>query len=178
MKFTELSIPGVFLIDLERRSDDRGFFARTYCESEFAALGLAARMVQTNVSHNHVAGTLRGMHMQLEPYGEVKIVRAIRGAIHDVIVDVRPDSPTFLQHVGVHLDDDNRSALYVPIGFAHGYQALTDDAEVLYQVSTAYAPGYEVGYRHDDPAFSISWPLPVTVVSPKDAEWPLFGSGQ
>lgn len=174
MQFTELDIPGVYLVDLERRSDDRGFFARTYCEDEFNAHGLVDRMVQTNMSWNHSAGTLRGMHMQLDPHGEVKLVRAIRGAIVDVIVDLRPESSTYLRHVSVELTADNRSALYVPVGFAHGYQTLADDTEVLYQVSHRYAAGFEQGYRYDDPAFSIDWPKPVTVISDKDRSWPLF----
>lgn len=176
MRFRELEIPGVFLVDLETRADDRGFFARSFCEDEFAAHGLASRMVQTNVSFNHRAGTLRGMHMQLEPHGEVKLVRAVRGAIVDVIVDLRPESPTYLRHVSAELTDENRSALYVPVGFAHGYQALTDGAEVLYQVSEAYAPGFEQGYRHDDPAFGITWPLPVSDITDKDATWPLLSA--
>jgi dTDP-4-dehydrorhamnose 3,5-epimerase len=175
VKFTEQEIRGVYTIDLEERADDRGFFARTYCNDEFAAHGLANTMVQSNMSFNHRAGTIRGMHMQLDPHGEVKVVRAIRGAILDVIVDMRTDSPTYLRHVSVELTETNRRALYVPIGFAHGYQALTDAAEVLYQVSTVYAPGFEQGYRFDDPAFAISWRLPVSVISDKDAAWPLLG---
>lgn len=172
MIFTELDVAGVFTIDLEERSDDRGFFARSFCEDEFAAHGLAHEMVQSNLSFNHAAGTVRGMHMQQEPHGEVKLVRATRGSIIDVIVDMRPDSPTHLRHVAVELTEQNRRALYVPIGFAHGYQTLTDRAEVLYQVSARYAPGFERGYRFDDPAFGIAWPLPVRVISEKDAAWP------
>jgi dTDP-4-dehydrorhamnose 3,5-epimerase len=173
MIFRELVIPGAFAIDLELRSDDRGFFARTYCEEEFSARDLASRMVQTNVSFNHRAGTIRGMHMQVEPHGEAKLVRAIRGAIFDVAVDLRETSPTYLQHVGIELTADNRTALYVPVGCAHGYQTLTDATEVLYQVSTPYVPGAEQGYRYDDPAFEIEWPMAATELSPKDASWPL-----
>lgn len=174
VKFSEADVPGVFTIDLEERADERGFFARTYCDDEFAAHGLAHNMVQSNMSFNHLAGTIRGMHMQREPHGEVKLVRAVRGAILDVVVDLRPDSATYLRSVAVELSEANRRALYVPIGFAHGYQALTDGAEVLYQVSTVYAPGYEQGFRFDDPAFTLSWPLPVSVISEKDAAWPLL----
>ena len=176
MKFTELGIPGVFAVDLDERSDDRGFFARSYCDDEFAAHGLASHMVQTNVSFNHLAGTIRGMHMQREPHGEVKLVRAVRGAILDVVVDMRRDSSSYLSSVAVELTDTNRRALYVPIGFAHGYQALTDSAEVLYQVSTVYAPGFEQGYRFDDPSFGIDWLLPVSAISEKDATWPLLAN--
>ena len=172
MIYTELDIPGVFTVDLEERSDDRGFFARSYCADEFAARGLVHEMVQSNLSFNHVAGTVRGMHMQKEPHGEVKLVRATRGSIIDVIVDMRPESPTHLHHVAVELTEENRRALYVPIGFAHGYQTLTDRTEVLYQVSARYAPGFEQGYRFDDPAFGIVWPLPARVISEKDASWP------
>lgn len=174
MNFTELDVLGAFIVDLEERSDDRGFFARSYCEDEFAARGLVHDMVQSNLSFNHVAGTIRGMHMQREPHGEVKLVRATRGSIVDVIVDLRPDSLTYLRHVSVELTEENRRALYVPIGFAHGYQTLTDRAEVLYQVSARYAPGFEQGYRFDDPAFGIAWPLPARVISEKDAAWPLL----
>lgn len=176
MIFTELAIPGVYLVELERRSDSRGFFARTYCEAEFEQHGLASRMVQTNVSYNMLAGTIRGMHRQLDPYGEVKLVRATRGGIYDVAVDMRPGSPTFHHYVGVELTDENHSALYVPNGFAHGYQALTDGCEVLYQVSTGYAAGYEQGYRYDDPLFGIQWPIPVSEISEKDLSWPFLNA--
>jgi dTDP-4-dehydrorhamnose 3,5-epimerase len=142
--------------------------------TELEAHGLNPRVVQCNVSYNHAKGTLRGMHLQLPPHGEVKLVRCTRGAIWDVIVDLRPGSPTHGQHFGVELSADNRRALYVPELFAHGYQALTDGAEVTYQVSEFYAPGFERGLRHDDPALGIEWPLPVSVISPKDAEWPLL----
>ena len=178
VKFTPFAIDGPCLVDIEPRSDDRGLFARTFCEDEFEAQGLPSRMVQTNISVNHLAGTLRGMHMQLEPHGEAKLVRAVRGAIWDVVVDLREGSPTYLQHVSAELTDQNRRALFVPVGFAHGYQALSDDAEVLYQVSAAYAPGFERGYRHDDPAFGIAWPLGVSSISDKDAAWPLVGEGR
>lgn len=174
MRFEETPLSGAFAIDLELLEDDRGFFARSFCTREFEEHGLEPAVVQCNISYNHRAGTLRGMHYQLPPATEAKLVRCIRGAIHDVIVDLRPGSPTYLEHYGIELSADNRTALYVPTLFAHGYQALTDGAEVLYQVSTAYSPGHERGLRHDDPALGIAWPAPVTVLSDKDRGWPLL----
>ncbi|MDH4365971.1 MAG: dTDP-4-dehydrorhamnose 3,5-epimerase, partial [Acidimicrobiia bacterium] len=163
-----------WIIDIEEISDDRGFFARTFCRDEFRAHKLKDVTAQCNVSFNHEAGTVRGMHYQLPPATEVKLVRCTRGAIYDIIVDLRPGSPTYLQHVGVELSADNRRALYVPDLFAHGYQTLTPDAEVTYQVTEFYTPGYERGIRYHDPALGLSWPLPVSVISPKDASWPEF----
>lgn len=174
MKFTETNCSGAWIIDIEEISDDRGFFARTFCRDEFRAHKLKDVTAQCNLSFNHEAGTLRGMHYQLPPATEVKLVRCTRGAIFDIIVDLRPGSPTYLEHVGVELSADNRRALYVPDLFAHGYQTLTPDAEVTYQVTEFYTPGYERGIRHDDPALGLSWPLPVSVISPKDASWPEF----
>jgi dTDP-4-dehydrorhamnose 3,5-epimerase len=174
MKFTETILPGAWILDVEEISDDRGFFARTFCRDEFRAHGLKDTTAQCNLSFNHQAGTLRGMHYQLPPAAEVKLVRCTRGAIHDIIVDLRPGSDTYLQHVGVELSADNRRALYVPELFAHGYQALTDDAEVVYQVTEFYTPGYERGIRHDDPALGLEWPVPVSAISTKDANWPEF----
>lgn len=177
MIFTPTPLAGAWILDLELREDGRGFFARTFCAHEFVAHDMQPRVVQCNLSYNHRAGTLRGMHYQLPPSAEVKLVRCIRGEIYDQIVDLRPDSPTYLQSFGVTLSADNRRALYVPELFAHGYQALTDGAEVIYQVSEFYAPGVERGLRHDDPALRLSWPLPVTEISPKDATWPLIAAG-
>ena len=176
MIFTETRLRGAFLIDLEPRPDARGFFARTFCAREFEAHGLKTTVAQGNVSFNHARGTLRGLHYQLPPSAETKLVRCVRGAIYDVIVDLRPDSPTYLQHVGVELSEENRRALYVPAMFAHGYLTLTDGAEVTYQVDEFYAPGQERGLRYDDPALGITWPLPVSVISDKDASWPLLPS--
>ncbi|HEY5846269.1 MAG TPA: dTDP-4-dehydrorhamnose 3,5-epimerase [Microlunatus sp.] len=167
-------IEGVAVIDLELRSDDRGFFARTFCVEEFGAAGLQTVVEQCNQSFNHRAGTLRGMHFQIAPHPEAKLVRCIRGAIVDIIVDMRPDSPTRLQHVAVELTADNRRALYVPPFFAHGYQTLLDDTEVMYQVSGSYEPTAERGLRHDDPELGLEWPLPVSVISTKDSSWPLI----
>lgn len=174
MIFTETKLKGAFILDVELRTDDRGGFARTFCAQEFEAHGLKPTVAQCNLSFNHKAGTLRGMHYQLSPAAETKLVRCTKGAIYDVIIDLRPDSPTYLQHFGVELTADDRRALYVPELFAHGYQALTDDAEVVYQVGEFYTPGYERGLRYDDPAFNIQWPLPVTVISEKDAAWKPF----
>jgi dTDP-4-dehydrorhamnose 3,5-epimerase len=173
--FTPTAVPGPVLVDLERRGDDRGFFARTYCRQEFLAAGLEPLGEQANVSWNEVAGTLRGMHLQLPPATEAKLVRCTAGAVYDVVVDVRPGSPTYLRSVAVELNACDRRALYVPPMFAHGYQTLTDGAEVVYQVSQAYAPGVERGLRHDDPAIGLTWPLPVSRISAKDASWPLLG---
>ena len=174
MIFTETPLSGAWTIDLELREDDRGFFARTFCMREFEEHGLESFTAQCNLSFNHQAGTMRGMHYQLPPATEAKLVRCVKGAIYDVIIDLRPDSPSYLQHFGVRLDDENRRALYVPGMFAHGYQALTDGAEVSYQVSEFYTPGQERGIRYDDPQFGIDWPMKVTVISEKDASWPLF----
>lgn len=174
MIITTTHIDGVALVDIEPREDDRGFFTRTFCQDEFRAAGLDPIVGQCNLSYNNVAGTLRGMHFQLPPHPEAKLVRCTRGAIVDVIVDMRPGSPTRLQHVMVELTEDNRRALYVPPYFAHGYLTLTDHAEVTYQVSGAYAPAAERGLRYDDPALGIEWPRDVTVISAKDAAWSLL----
>ncbi|MES1026030.1 dTDP-4-dehydrorhamnose 3,5-epimerase [Gloeocapsa sp. BRSZ] len=174
MKFTQTPLKGAYIIDLEEKPDHRGFFARTYCAEEFAAHGLKATVAQCNLSFNHYKGTLRGMHYQVAPACETKLVRCIQGAIYDVIVDMRADSPTYLQHIGVELTAQNRRTLYVPEMFAHGYQALTDGAEVVYQVGEFYTPGYERGLRYDDPVLAIDWPLPVSEISAKDASWALL----
>ena len=174
MIIDKTAIDGPAIIELEQRSDDRGFFARTFCVEEFGAAGLQTAVEQCNLSGNYKAGTLRGMHFQIAPHPEAKLIRCIRGAIVDVIVDMRPDSPTRLQHVAVELTADNRRAFYVPPYFAHAYQPLSDHTEVLYQVSGSYEPTAERGLRYDDPALGISWPLPVSTISAKDASWPLI----
>ena len=174
MNFSETPLPGAYVIELEQLADERGWFARTFDRERFEQLGLDPPGVQCSVSFNERAGTLRGMHFQEAPHAEDKLVRCTRGAIWDVIVDLRPDSPTYGQHFGVELSAENHRALYVPALFAHGYQTLTEGAEVTYQVGEYYAPGYERGLRHDDPALGIRWPLPVSVISPKDATWPLL----
>jgi dTDP-4-dehydrorhamnose 3,5-epimerase len=172
VRFVETGLDGAWIVELERHTDERGFFARAFCRSEFEAHAIPSDVVQANVSYNHRAGTLRGMHYQVPPATETKFIRCINGAIHDVIVDLRPDSPTYLQHVGVELSATNRRALYVPGLFAHGFVTLTDDAEVLYLVGEYYTPGHERGIRYDDPVLGIDWPHPVAVLSHKDAAWP------
>lgn len=176
MKFTETKLKGAFIIDLEQRPDHRGFFARTFCMEEFQEHGLKPTVAQCNLSFNHKKGTLRGMHYQIAPATETKLIRCTQGAIYDVIVDMRPNSATYLLHIGVELTAENRRALYVPEMFAHGYQTLTDAAEVTYQVGEFYTPGYERGLHYDDPVLGIEWPLPVSEISVKDAAWPLLQS--
>ena len=174
MRFTETAIAGCMAVDMELREDERGFFARSFAAEEFTAHGLDPAVVHGNVSFNHRAGTVRGLHLSLPGHPESKFVRCTRGAIVDIAVDVRPDSPTFMEKVAVELTADNHRALYLPAHLAHAYQTLTDDTEVQYLVSVAYAAGAEVGYRHDDPAFGLELPLPVSLVSDKDVSWPDF----
>jgi dTDP-4-dehydrorhamnose 3,5-epimerase len=174
MIITKTHIADVAIIDLELREDDRGFFARTFDVAEFEAAGLNPAVEQCNASFNHKAGTLRGMHYQLAYAPEVKLVRCIRGAIVDKIVDMRPDSETYLQHVSVELTAENRRALYVPAMFAHGYQTLVDGTEVIYQVTGKYTPDAERGQRYNDPALKLDWPLEVSTISSKDANWALL----
>lgn len=176
MKFSRTEVLGAVIVDLEPFTDDRGLFARTYDADEFAAQGLDVDVAQCNLSFNHRAGTLRGLHRQVPPHAEGKLVRCTAGAIVDVAVDVRPESPTYGRHVMVELTAANRRALFVPPYVAHGYQTLVDDTEVSYQVSGRYVPGGEQGFRFDDPAFGLTWPLPVAVISDKDAAWPLLAA--
>lgn len=171
MIFTETALRGAFVIDIEPHTDDRGFFARTFCQREFAERGLRPVIAQVSVAFNRLRGTVRGMHFQYPPYAETKIVRALRGALLDVIVDLRPESATYLQHVAVELTADNRRALYVPERFAHGYQVLEDGTEASYEIGEFYAPGTEGGLSPLDPRLALSWPLPVTEMSPKDRAW-------
>ena len=171
MIFTETALPGAFLLDLERREDDRGWFARGFCQHELADRGLNPVIAQANVAFNRVAGTLRGMHFQFPPRAETKLVRCTRGAIVDIIVDLRPESPTYLQSVSVELNEENGRALYVPERFAHGYQTLVDETETGYQVGEFYAPETEGGLAYDDPRLGLAWPLPVTAISEKDSQW-------
>ena len=177
MNIIESPIPGVFRIEPRILRDERGFFARDYCEQEYAKHGLETGFAQCNMSYNKQRGIIRGMHFQTEPHQEIRLVRCTRGAIFDVVVDNRPDSPTYLQWFGAELSEENRHVLYVPRGFAHGYQTLTEDAGVYYQVSTPYAPDFEGGLRWNDPAIGIEWPTTdtdVISVSAKDAAWPLI----
>ena len=174
MTFTETPLAGAFIIDIGFIEDERGFFARTWAPDEFARHGLDPTLSQCNLSWNKRKGTLRGMHFQRPPFQEIKIVRCTRGAILDVIVDLRRDSPTFRQWTSVELNAESRRMLYVPKGFAHGYLTLTDDAEVYYHVSAPYEPTHATGVAWNDSAFGISWPFPPTVISEKDRTWPAF----
>lgn len=171
MRFSETRLEGAYIVEIEKLQDNRGFFARSWCKKEFEAQGLISRVVQANVSSNKKKGTLRGMHYQFAPYEETKLVRCTRGAIYDVIIDLRPDSPTYAQWIGVELTAENYKMLYVPENFAHGFQTLANDTEIIYQVSQFYTPGSEGGIRWNDPAFAIKWPLEVQVISDKDKSW-------
>jgi dTDP-4-dehydrorhamnose 3,5-epimerase len=174
MKIADTAVDGVRLVDINRIADDRGFFARIWCQDEFAQHGINANWVQANVGYSGRAGTLRGMHYQQDPHAEAKLVRCTRGAVYDVALDLRPTSPTYLRWVGVTLDADSRAMLYIPEGCAHGYQTLADDSEIIYFTSAAYARDAATGARYDDPAFGIDWPIAVEVISPQDAGWELW----
>ncbi len=174
MKILSAGLPGVWIVDVTPLADARGMFARTFCQQEFEAAGLDPCVAQCSIAHNHRAGTIRGMHWAGEPIRETKLVRATRGALLDVVVDVRPASPTYLRHVAVELSADSRRALFIAAGLAHGYQTLVDDTEVAYQMNVPFEPGHDRGVRFDDPALGIDWPLPVTVISDKDRAWPLL----
>ena len=174
VKFVETSLAGVFLVESETIEDDRGFFTRSWCEREFHAAGLDARVAQANISFNCRAGTVRGMHFQGEPHAESKLVRCTRGAIFDVVVDLRPASPTYCQWYGASLAADKHNAMYVPVDCAHGLQTMVDDSEVHYLMSEFYDPEAASGVRYDDPAFGIDWPRPVTAIAEKDTNWPLW----
>jgi dTDP-4-dehydrorhamnose 3,5-epimerase len=174
MKFIPAGVAGAFIVEPEPHVDDRGAFSRIYCAREFAEHGLEPAVVQASTATTRRRGTVRGMHYQVAPALETKYVRCTRGAIFDQIVDLRPDSPTYLQSAGVELSADNGRGLFVPAMCAHGYQSLTDDNEVSYLMSQFYAPDLQRGVRFDDPAFGLRWPLPVTVVSAKDRSWPPF----
>jgi dTDP-4-dehydrorhamnose 3,5-epimerase len=172
MVFNETDVRGAYLIEIEEIGDDRGFFARTWCRNEFEAHGLVSTVAQCSIGFNVKRGTLRGMHFSVTPHAEVKLIRCSRGAIYDVIVDLRRESPSYRRWVGVQLTEDNRRTLYVPAGCAHGYQTLTDHAEVSYQMDEFYSPECARGARFDDPAFGIEWPLEVSIISERDRNWP------
>jgi dTDP-4-dehydrorhamnose 3,5-epimerase len=174
MIFTESPLPGAFLIDMAPITDERGFFARAYCAEEFAAKGLGIELRQCSVSHNTRKGTLRGLHYQKAPHEEHKLVRCTVGAIFDVIVDIRPRSPHYRRWFGTQLTAENRRSLFIPPGFAHGFITLSDDTEVYYMISVPHAPAHGQGFRWNDPAFAIEWPLPPSVISPRDASYPLL----
>src|ERR1700761_6585762 len=173
VQYTPTDIAGVMIVDIEPDRDDRGFFSRSFCSDEFSSHGLVSPVAQTNISYNYARGTMRGLHRQGPPCAEAKLVRCTRGAIVDVAVDVRPESRTYRKHVMVQLSADNRRALFIPPYVAHGFQTLTDHTEILDQVSCSHAPTSEHGFRGDDPEFGIAWPLSVSVISEKDASWPL-----
>jgi len=176
MLFTETGVGGTVIVDVEAHPDERGFFARSWCTREFEAHGLNPCLVQCNISRNLARGTLRGMHYQVAPHGESKLVRCTRGAICDVVIDLCKTSPTYLQHLAVELTEDNHRALYIPEGLAHGFLTLTDNSEVFYQMSAFYEPTAARGFRWNDPAFNIPWPLPVTVISRRDREYGDFNA--
>ncbi|MFN3650781.1 MAG: dTDP-4-dehydrorhamnose 3,5-epimerase [Armatimonadota bacterium] len=178
MRFMEVEIPGVLVVDVEAHADDRGLFARTWCEREFAARGVAAPLVQCSVSFNQRAGTLRGMHYQAPPEPEGKLVRCTRGRIYDVVLDLRPDSPTYLRHLGVVLSAQNRRAVWIPEGCAHGFLTLEPESEVFYQMNRHFAPELSRVVRWNDPAFAIEWPGPVRAISPRDATAPDFNADE
>jgi len=174
VRFVPTNLEGAMLLEIEPARDQRGFFARTFCEREFAEHGLETRFVQHSISQTSTKGSIRGMHFQQGAASEVKVVSCKRGRILDVIIDLRQDSPTYGRWQGFELTADARNSLYIPKGFAHGFQTLTDDVEVHYLISAFYMPEASAGYRHDDPAFSIAWPLPVSSISDKDRSWPDF----
>jgi dTDP-4-dehydrorhamnose 3,5-epimerase len=174
MIFTPTKLQGAFILEVKKIEDERGFFGRSWCRRELEEHGLNANVVQANVSYNKVKGTLRGMHFQKAPHQETKLVRCTRGAIYDVIIDLRPNSPTYKQWIGVELTEDNYRMLFVPEDFAHGFITLQDNTEVTYQVTQYYTPGAEGGIRWNDPAFNIQWPIEPTVVSGKDQAHPDF----
>jgi dTDP-4-dehydrorhamnose 3,5-epimerase len=174
MRFEPLAIDGAVLVRIEPHRDLRGFFARSFCAEEFAAAGLSARVVQTSLSYNERAGTVRGMHFQWPPSREGKLVRCIHGRLYDVLLDLRPGSATYLRHVSVALDEENRDAVFIPPGIAHGFQTLQDATEVMYQMTDSYAPDLAAGVRWNDPAFSIHWPATEIVISERDARYPDF----
>jgi dTDP-4-dehydrorhamnose 3,5-epimerase len=177
MLFRPTNLADVRLIELAPSADERGFFARTFCTREFGAQGLETSFVQHSVSSTARAGSIRGMHFQRRPHEEVKLIRCIAGAIHDVLIDLRPASPTYRKWEAYELTPSNRMQLYVPAGFAHGFQTLAPDCMVSYLISAFYAPDAAAGIRHNDPAFKIAWPLPVADISPKDSSWPDFAPG-
>jgi dTDP-4-dehydrorhamnose 3,5-epimerase len=174
MKFERLAIAGAMLVRIDPAHDLRGFFARTFCVNEFASHGLPTALVQASLSYNAKRGTVRGMHFQWPPSNEGKLVRCLRGRLYDVLLDLRPEMPSYLKHQAVVLDQDNRDSVYIPPGVAHGFQTLADDTEVLYQMTDVYAPDLAAGVRWNDPAFGIHWPIADPIMSARDAEYPDF----
>jgi dTDP-4-dehydrorhamnose 3,5-epimerase len=178
MMFSETILAGAYTVDIDRHHDNRGYFARVFCADEFSAHGLKPTVAQGSVSFNAKRGTLRGMHFQYPPATETKFVRCTRGAVVDVIVDLRPESPTYLQHVAVNLSAANGRGLYVPERFAHGFVTLADDTELVYLISNYYTPGAEGGLRHDDPVLGLTWPVPIQVIAERDTRWKAYSEIQ
>lgn len=176
MQFTETKLKGAYIIDIERLEDERGFFARTWCQKEFHDHNLNSKLVQCSVSYNAKKGTLRGMHYQTEPFEECKLIRCTRGSIYDVIVDIRQASATYGQYIDVVLSSENRRMLFVPEGFAHGFLTLEDNTEIFYQMSEFFAPNHSKGFRWNDPAFGIKWPDEIRIISERDRNMPDFKS--
>lgn len=174
MIFSETILKGAYVVDIDRKNDERGYFGRSFCQHEFSSHGLKTNIAQCNVSFNRIKGTLRGMHFQLAPKAEAKLVRCTRGAIYDVIIDLRPESATFCAWTSVEITEDNSRMLYIPEGFAHGFQTLADNTEVFYHMFEFYSPELARGVRWDDPAFGISWPIPDPIISDKDRAYPLY----
>lgn len=174
MRISHTEIPGVFIIDVERHLDPRGYFSRTFCRDTFRSAGLVHEFSQWSSSFNLQRGTIRGLHFQRDPHAETKLVRVTRGAVFDVALDIRPHSPTRAKWVACELSVENGRQMYIPAGFAHGFQSLMDETEIEYAISTNYAPGFGGGYRYDDPAFGIGWPVPVSTIAEKDRAWPDF----
>jgi len=178
VKFERTGFAGLVLVHAERHVDERGFFARTFCEDEFAREGLEARFPQTSISFNTKAGTVRGMHYHRAPHAETKLMRCTRGAIFDIVVDLRPGEPTFRKWFGFRFSAENGIALYIPAGFAHGFQTLEHDTELVYAITPSFVPGVAEGFRWNDPAMDIRWPQPISVISDRDRTWPLLDPGQ
>lgn len=176
MTFRETPLKGAFTIELKPFTDDRGWFARTFCKDEFQAIGHEQEFVQFNHSSTLKKGSIRGMHYQLPPFSEIKLIRCIRGRVYDVIIDIRENSPTFLRCFPVELSEDNMLSLYIPQGFAHGFQTMEDNTQLLYHHTAFYTPGHEAGLRYNDPALGINWPLPVTVITEKDLNHSLLNN--
>jgi len=172
MQFKETTLTGAYIIEVEPKGDERGFLARTFCKKEFASRGLETEVAQANLSFNAKKGTLRGMHFQVPPFGEAKLVQCLQGSVYDVIIDLRPDSETHRHWLAVEMSADDKKMLYIPEGFAHGFQALEDECVLYYLMFEFFAPEYARGVRWDDPAFGIKWPLPDPVISEKDRQWP------
>ena len=176
MTFLETDLKGSYIIDLKLLNDDRGSFARTFCKEQFRQIGHTKEFVQCNQSWNKITGTVRGMHFQIAPYKEIKLVRCVRGSVFDVIIDLRKDSQTFLMYFGIELNEHNKRAMYIPVGFAHGFQTLTDNTELIYMHSEYFNQEADIGLNYADPVLNIKWPLPISSISEKDRKYPFIDS--